>query len=211
MAICVLILGAIIGSFLSVCIYRIPYGRVPETLDGAESTVDQEAAQKKADSQNQQVLTVNSPSRSFCPACKKQLHWYHNVPVLSWICLFGKCAFCKAPISGRYPLVECLSALFAYLSWVQFGATPTAALIYLFCATLIVISFIDYDYFIIPNVISIPGTIIGFAIAVTNHFTGIFVAPVVPDIMSLLELDFFILFLKCICDSERKKALVWET
>jgi leader peptidase (prepilin peptidase)/N-methyltransferase len=185
MAITAIILGAIFGSFLSVCIYRIPYGRVPETLDGSEQPeVSSENDIAKPETIDQAKISLNNPRRSFCPSCSKQLYWYHNIPVLSWLLLRGSCAFCKAKISARYPVVELLSVLFAYLSWAQFGSTPTAALIYVFCATLIVISFIDYDYYIIPNVISLPGTVIAFGLAAINQFFGIFAAPIVPDLVS---------------------------
>src|SRR5678815_2486541 len=84
-------LGAVVGSFLNVCIYRLP-------LD----------------------LSVNQPRRSFCPSCKKQLTWYQNIPLLSWLFLRGKCANCGTRISFRYFAVELLTALLFLWVWKSF-------------------------------------------------------------------------------------------
>src|ERR1700692_1023459 len=81
-AIFAFVLGAVVGSFLNVCIYRMP-------LD----------------------LSVNKPRRSFCPECKVQLKWYQNIPLLSWLFLRGRCANCGSPIAFRYFVVEFVTAL----------------------------------------------------------------------------------------------------
>lgn len=182
MGILALIFGSLIGSFLTVCIYRIPYGREPESLSTQEELESEHDIAAKPEEQASEKLSVCHPSRSFCPHCRAQLFWYHNIPILSWLALSGRCGFCKARISARYPLVEALSALMAYLSYSNFGLTPTAFVIYAFCASLIVISFIDYDYFIIPNVISLPGTLVALVLVAINHFTAIFSAPIAPDL-----------------------------
>lgn len=172
------IFGLLIGSFLSVCIFRIPYGR-PSGLEE-----DNEADLNKPDEQgSQEQLTISNPPRSFCPHCKQQLLWWHNIPVISWILLRGKCAFCQTPISFRYPLVELLSAFFAVACYYKFGFNLTALLIYAFCAALVVISFIDYDYYIIPNVISLPGTVLGLLLAGLNQWLALFKAPIAPTIL----------------------------
>lgn len=185
LVIAIVVLGLIIGSFLSVCIYRIPHGRQVEQLNPGED-ISESANPAESEEANAEAISIISPSRSFCPHCRNQLKWWHNLPLLSWLMLGGKCAFCRTPISMRYPLVELMSAMFAVMCLNWFGLSATAALIYLFCAALIVISFIDYDYYIIPNVISLPGTAIGLALALLNHFTGIFAAPITPTIWDAL-------------------------
>lgn len=149
------VLGAIIGSFLSVCIYRIPLSKLSEDPED-------------------QKLRIWFPSRSMCPGCKTQLLWHHNIPILSWCFLGGKCGFCKQKISPRYPFVELLSLIAAAFCYLKFGPTPTAILIYIFLASLIVITFIDLDYMIIPDVISKPGIVIGLLIGVLQQFTAPF-------------------------------------
>ena len=181
-------LGLIIGSFLTVCIYRIPLGREDLFLDDSdaaqisEENGEADIAKDIEPSPYRPGLSINNPPRSFCPSCDHQLSWKDNIPFFSWIILGGKCAYCKTPISVRYPVVELLTCLAAVLSYTIFGLTATAALIFIFTCSLIVISFIDYDYYIIPNIISLPATVIGLAIGLLNQFTGIFVEPVVPGI-----------------------------
>ncbi len=128
----IIVVGLLIGSFLNVCIVRLP-------LD--ESIV--------------------SP-RSRCPRCEHQLPWWANVPVLSYVALRGRCAFCAEPISFRYPLVELLTAgLFALAYW-RFGFTLQGAIAAAFVSALVVVTFIDIDHRIIPDVVSLPGIVIGF-------------------------------------------------
>jgi leader peptidase (prepilin peptidase)/N-methyltransferase len=130
-----LLLGLLVGSFLNVCILRIPAG---ESI-------------------------VAPPSR--CPRCGTRLPWWANVPVLSYLVLRGRCAFCAGPISPRYAVVELLTAaLFAAVCW-RFGPTPQGAVAALFVSALVVVTFIDIDHRIIPDVISLPGTAVGFALS----------------------------------------------
>lgn len=194
MLIAAAVLGLIIGSFLSVCIYRIPYGRPmgPPSLDELSreepQDTDEPALIEVADShaEDEGRMSISHPRRSICPHCRRQLRWWHNIPLLSWILLGGKCAFCKKGISFRYPLVELLSAACAVMSLHEYGLTATALLIYIFACALIVISFIDIDYYIIPDVISLPGCVIGVLAAIANHFFNIFSWPVVPSVWSSL-------------------------
>lgn len=173
-----ILFGLAIGSFLSVCIYRIPIQFGFDQEPDSEGYIP--------DTRTDPTLTISYPPRSFCPKCKNQLRWYHNVPVLSWMMLGGRCGFCKDPIPVRYPSIELLSGFFCLISYLRFGATPTGALIYLFCCALIVISFIDYDFYIIPDVISLPATGIGFTVAGINQYLHLFNTPVVDGLLSSL-------------------------
>ncbi|MBI9077049.1 MAG: prepilin peptidase [Desulfatibacillum sp.] len=130
----VLVFGLVIGSFLNVCIYRIPEGG----------------------------LSFNEP-RSHCPHCNAQIAFYDNLPVVSYILLRGKCRACKAGIALRYPLVELASGIFAVACAINFGLTWAALVYFVLIATLLVITFIDLDHMIIPNVITLPGIPIGIA------------------------------------------------
>jgi leader peptidase (prepilin peptidase) / N-methyltransferase len=125
------VIGAVVGSFLNVCIYRMP-------LD----------------------LSVNEPRRSFCPACKTQLKWYQNIPLLSWLFLRGRCANCGSGIAFRYFAVELLTGLLFLAVWHQFS-WQVALVYWVFVSLLIVGTFIDFEHFIIPDEVTIGGTIAG--------------------------------------------------
>jgi leader peptidase (prepilin peptidase)/N-methyltransferase len=137
------LLGAVVGSFLNVCIYRMP-------LD----------------------LSVNKPRRSFCPTCKKQLAWYENIPLVSWLWLRGRCAHCGSPIAFRYFAVELLTALLFLCAWLMFP-WQIAIAYWVFLSLLIVGTFIDFEHFIIPDEVTIGGTV-----------AGIVASFVVPELMS---------------------------
>lgn len=125
------VLGATVGSLLNVCIYRLP-------LD----------------------LSVNEPRRSFCPACKKQLPWIQNVPLLSWLVLRGRCANCGSRIAFRYFAVELITALLFLAIWLRFP-WDVAIAYWVFVSLLIAATFIDFEHFIIPDEITIGGTVLG--------------------------------------------------
>ena len=121
------IFGACIGSFLNVCIYRIPAG-----------------------------ASIVHPGSS-CPRCKTMIPFYDNIPIVSYLILNGKCRTCSIPIAMRYPLVELLTGLFALACSLAFGPSLHALVVFIFIATLIVVAFIDLDHRIIPDSISLPG------------------------------------------------------
>ncbi|BBO79583.1 type 4 prepilin-like proteins leader peptide-processing enzyme [Desulfosarcina ovata subsp. sediminis] len=129
------IFGACIGSFLNVCIYRIPAG-----------------------------LSIVYPG-STCPRCKTAIPFYDNIPIVSYLVLGRKCRTCKLPIAVRYPFVELLGGLFALACVRVFGPTLHGLVVFAFIAILIVISFIDLDHRIIPDVISLPGIPLFFVAA----------------------------------------------
>lgn len=127
------VFGAAVGSFLNVCIYRLPLG----------------------------LSLVTPPSR--CSACGKHIPFYFNIPVLGYIFLGGKCHYCKAAFSIRYPIIEALTGLFAALLFHRYGLKPELFVYFALVSALIVITFIDLDHKIIPDVISLPGIVAGFA------------------------------------------------
>ncbi|HEC49969.1 MAG TPA: prepilin peptidase, partial [Candidatus Desulfofervidus auxilii] len=121
------LLGTVVGSFLNVCIYRLP--------------------EKKS---------IISPG-SHCPHCHTPIKWYDNIPLLSFALLKGKCRYCQKPISGQYPLVEFITGLFTFFIYFDYGFSLTGIIYLFFIYALIVISFIDLKWQIIPDVISVPG------------------------------------------------------
>jgi len=127
----IFVIGAVIGSFLNVCIYRVPRN-----------------------------LSIISPA-SRCPSCNMPIKPYDNIPFLSYILLGGKCRVCKAGIAFRYPLVELLNAvLFVFVVW-RFGFAWHTVIYGILCSALVVITFIDLDFQIIPDAITLPGILIG--------------------------------------------------
>ncbi|OFW22467.1 MAG: hypothetical protein A3H97_06070 [Acidobacteria bacterium RIFCSPLOWO2_02_FULL_65_29] len=129
------VFGAIVGSFLNVCIYRLPLGQ-----------------------------SVVWPS-SACPHCKRSLAWFENLPVVSYLVLWGRCRTCRHPISGRYPLVEALTALMCAAAWWYYGPGALVFSRLLFGCALIVLFAIDLEHHLLPNVITLPGMAAGFALS----------------------------------------------
>ncbi|RMD84098.1 MAG: prepilin peptidase [Candidatus Dadabacteria bacterium] len=170
-----LLAGLAAGSFMNVIIYRLPAGR--------EELYEDSPYYREGEEQIR--LTLNEPKRSICPKCKHSLPWKYTIPVISWVLLRGRCAYCSHKIPFRYTFVELITAALFVLSVSMFGGlTPTSVGVIVFSCALIVISFIDYDHYIIPNVISIPGVFIGIALAGLNQFTGILKWPFAPDLLS---------------------------
>jgi len=129
------IFGATVGSFLNVCIHRLP-----------------------------RDLSVNRPKRSFCPACEKQIAWFHNLPLVSWLILRGRCHYCGAHIAFRYFLVELLTALLFLAIWL-FYPFWIAPAFWVFVALLIVATFIDFEWFIIPDSITYGSVVAGLLLS----------------------------------------------
>jgi leader peptidase (prepilin peptidase)/N-methyltransferase len=130
------VFGAAIGSFLNVCIVRIPEGK----------------------------SIIFPPSH--CLQCGQPIRFYDNIPIVSYIFLKGKCRSCRQKISLRYPLVEFLTAFMAVILLWKFGVSVKYLFSFLFVCVLIVIAFIDLDHQIIPDIITLPGIPICFAVAV---------------------------------------------
>ncbi|HWR57269.1 MAG TPA: prepilin peptidase [Thermodesulfovibrionales bacterium] len=127
----VLLFGAIVGSFLNVCIYRLPKG-----------------------------LSVVFPL-SHCPSCSTPIKPYDNIPIISYLLLGGKCRHCREKISPRYLFVEVLNSLMYILVIWRFGFGWHTPVFFAFCSAMIVITFIDLDVQIIPDAITLPGICIG--------------------------------------------------
>lgn len=140
------VIGLITGSFLNVCIYRIP--------------------------RNLSVVYGNH-GRSMCTSCKHDLHWYDLVPVISYLLLKGKCRYCKEPISARYPIVECLNSVLWMMAGIKFGLTPGAVCYGIFFSVLIVLSAIDWQTQEIPYCLQISIAVIGLSSLLIPGFPGI--------------------------------------
>jgi leader peptidase (prepilin peptidase)/N-methyltransferase len=138
------IFGACIGSFLNVCIYRMPRN-----------------------------LSVNEPKRSFCPSCKYQIPWSSNLPILTWVLQRGKCRNCGSPIAFRYVLVEFLTGLLFLAAWWRVvwlhPAQPSQWVLFfpwaVFISMLVVATFVDFEFLEIPDQITIGGTIVGIVLS----------------------------------------------
>ncbi len=127
--------GLVFGSFLNVCIYRIPIKK-----------------------------SIVFPASS-CPNCGRKISFYDNIPLLSYLFLLGRCRFCHEHISLRYPLVEVMSGLLSMVLFIRYGLSYQYFMFYLFVASLVVISFIDLQHQIIPDILSIPGILVGIALS----------------------------------------------
>ena len=123
--------GAIVGSFLNVCICRIPKGE-----------------------------SIVFPG-SHCPHCQRLIPFYDNIPLVSYFVLRAKCRYCRGPISFQYPLVEAMTALSSFLLLSRFGVSWSYLFYFSFLASLIVITVIDLFHQIIPDVVSLPGIGVG--------------------------------------------------
>jgi len=138
----VFIFGAIVGSFLNVCIYRLPRNK-----------------------------SIIKPS-SFCPNCEKPIKYFDNIPILSYIILKGRCRNCSSKISIKYPIVETITALLYLMVYRVTGLNMEFAVILLFVSILIVISFIDLEFQIIPDILSLGGLTFGLVLSFFRHNFG---------------------------------------
>lgn len=129
------VVGLLVGSFLNVCVHRLP-----------------------------RDLSVAFPA-SHCPSCERPLRWYHNIPVASWLALRGRCGFCAAPIHWRYPVIEALNAGLWILHGALFDWDLLLVVRLAFASALVVLFFTDLDCRILPNEITVGGTVAGLGAA----------------------------------------------
>ena len=130
------VFGLLIGSFLNVCIHRWPIEE-----------------------------SILRPARSYCPACKRRIAWYDNIPVLSYALLRGHCRECGATISWRYPAVEIANGLLYAAIVGARGVTPEAAKAALFCSMILALIFTDMEHYILPDELTWGGLAIGLGLS----------------------------------------------
>ncbi|RKY29959.1 MAG: hypothetical protein DRP68_06670 [Candidatus Omnitrophota bacterium] len=160
----VFILGSCVGSFLNVCIYRMP-----------------------------REISIVKPF-SFCPKCKAPIKWYDNIPILGFFLLGGKCRSCKEPISPRYPLVEAITASLFLILYIKFSLSFSFLKYILFFSLLVVVSFIDIDYHALPVSLCFIGVSLGiiFSLYETIHtitkwgVVNIYTLPIVKSLVGLV-------------------------
>jgi leader peptidase (prepilin peptidase)/N-methyltransferase len=133
----IFVFGLLFGSFLNVCIYRLPRG-----------------------------MSVMSPARSFCPNCQAQVAAIDNIPIVSWVLLRAKCRNCKQPISGRYALIELFTALLFLGCYLSFGGTTAETVkACVFSFLILGLIFTDLETRLLPDVMTLPGIMFGVAFA----------------------------------------------
>lgn len=162
--------GLLVGSFLNVVILRLPARLEHEWRCQCRELLEHELAEQPELSAPPPDLVM---SRSACPKCGKQLAWYDNVPLLSWLALRGRCRACQAPISPQYPLVEAATGiLFAMLAW-RFGASLEALLALAFAAFLVALTGIDLRKQLLPDVLVYPLLWLGLLANAAGLFTDL--------------------------------------
>jgi leader peptidase (prepilin peptidase)/N-methyltransferase len=137
------IFGTIVGSFANVCIHRLPW--------------------------RQSLVTPGS----HCPFCQQPIHPWHNIPVLSYLWLGGRCTYCHVTISWRYPLVELFCGLLYVFLYYHFGFTVKGVVFIFLTTALLIISFIDLAHKIVPDAITLPGILVGLFTSLTLTSTSV--------------------------------------
>jgi len=162
------LLGLLVGSFLNVVVYRLPI-MLQREWDAQCAELRNEPAPQHEPARFNLVMP-----HSACPACGNRIRAWQNIPVISWLVLRGRCAFCGAAISKRYPIVEAATAVFSVLVVWQFGATLEGAAALLFTWTLLAASLIDYDTTLLPDNLTLPLLWGGLLLALVNGGAGVF-------------------------------------
>lgn len=155
-----LLLGLLVGSFLNVVVHRLPVMLQRQwqiDCGGAAAT-------------DRYDLLVPA---SHCPHCKTPIAWRHNIPLLGWLWLRGRCAACKAPISVRYPLLELTAGVLAAAVAVRFGPGITAVAAIGLSLALLTLTLIDIDHMLLPDAITLPGIWAGLLVNLGGTFTDL--------------------------------------
>ncbi|MFT6904204.1 MAG: leader peptidase (prepilin peptidase)/N-methyltransferase [Oleiphilaceae bacterium] len=158
--------GLCVGSFLNVVIYRLPKMMVADFEIECKAYLTDEEEQKV----EKTFLTLGN--RSACPSCETQLKSWHNIPVISYLCLLGKCAYCKKPISARYPTVELMTALVSVLIVYILGFNATGLSVVLLSWLLIAASLIDYDTGLLPSQLIFGALWLGLLVSTQGLFVS---------------------------------------
>jgi leader peptidase (prepilin peptidase)/N-methyltransferase len=140
----IILAGAVLGSFANVCVYRLP---IQKSIVGG---------------------------RSFCPKCKKKIVWYDNIPIISFLSLNRKCRKCKKIIPIQYFLVEILNIVLFSIIYFVFGISLTSLLLMILAFVFIIVFFIDLKHYIIPNILTFPLMILGFAKSFDPNLNSLF-------------------------------------
>ena len=134
--------GAVVGSFLNVLVYRLP----------------------------REISVVKTPPSS-CPACSTPIKWFDNIPLVSWVILGGRCRYCTESISVRYPLVELTAGLLAVATVARWGLSVTGLEVLIFAWVSLALGLIDFDYQILPNVLTYPSIVFGLLFSFLGGYT----------------------------------------
>lgn len=148
MSILIFSLGLIIGSFLNVCIYRIPEG-----------------------------MSIVTPG-SFCPRCRHPLSWKDNIPLLSYILLKGRCRYCGDKISLQYPLVEFITGMIFLLFYIRLGLSFSFFIFITVASLLLIAMFIDMRFMLLPDVVMYPSIVIGILYAIVSRLPYNFISAI---------------------------------
>ncbi len=154
------VIGAVIGSFLNVCIYRIPHS----------------------------ISIITPPSH--CPVCKSRIAFYDNIPILSYLILRGRCRHCKTKIPITYLLVETISGITTLIIYARFGLNLESTSYLVLSYTLIIISFIDLKHYIVPDSLSVPLIALGLLSGLFQHMLVHSIIGALVGFASMLAIQF---------------------
>lgn len=168
------IVSLCIGSFLNVVIYRVPKMMEQEYVEECQLLLHPEQAVIDETKFNTSALTEKlslSTPASTCPKCQSPIRWYENIPLLSWLCLKGRCSHCQNPISIRYPLIELLTAVCSLVVVYVLGPTPQMLFGLVLTWVLITLTFIDFDTQLLPDRFTLPLAALGLGVNALHIYT----------------------------------------